>query len=581
MTDQALPPRAVASTRPPPSAAEAARLMIVDDDATTIELVQFQLREIGYRNVVSCADPREAIGLIAADEPDVLLLDIVMPGLSGLEILARIRASCDLAHLPVIILTAAGDLETKIKALELGATDFVGKPVNFVELASRIRNALVVKAYHDQLRNHAEELQRRVEEQTASLKQSHDALERANSVLRKSCEAAEAAACAKSEFLANMSHEIRTPLTSIIGFAEELLAGNGREGAPHAEETLQVILRNGRHLLQIVNDVLDVARIEKGRLAIDRVACSPGTILDEVVGLLRSAAEAKGLRLDCHAREPLPGTIHSDPTRLRQILTNLIGNAVKFTERGAIEVTAELIAAETPSPMLQFEVSDTGIGIEPAQIEEIFKPFTQARAANADKFAGTGLGLTICKYLVEELGGRVHVESRPGQGSRFRITVATGPLGSSPRGAPAPSAGSKGADEDAEDASLRAGGRVLVAEDSADNQRLIRMILERSGAEVTIVGDGQAALDQATAAGREGRPFDVILTDLQMPVLDGYGLTERLRSNGYEGPIVALTANAMAGDREKCLSAGFSGYLSKPIDRAELLGLVARYAVRT
>lgn len=573
----------IESTGLPDSAAETAKIMLVDDDPRTIDLVQFQLEEMGYRNFVACTDAADALRLLARENPDVLLLDLVMPKVSGLEILARVRYSYEPGHLPVIILTVVDDAHTKIKALELGATDFLNKPVNFFELGPRVRNALMVKAYHDQLKRHADELESQVLLKTASLRESHAALERTNLVLRRSCEAAEAATRAKSEFLANVSHELRTPLTAIIGFTEELLCETGR-AAPSAEfsELLEVVLRNGEHLLQIVSDILDVARIEKGRLPVERVTCAPGAILADVVRLLKPMAQTQGLELVAEAAGIVPETISSDPTRLRQILTNLLNNAIKFTERGSVRVVWQLLDAEGSTPKLQFEVVDTGVGIAPEEVAEIFKPFARARAANGDKFGGTGLGLAISKYLTEELGGQIQVKSRPGVGSTFRFTVDTGPLPAFPGRArqdavlPQQTVPSQTGRDPTLDGPLSI--RVLLAEDSLDTQRLIRRLLERAGAEVTSVADGRAAFREATEAGRRGKPFDLLLTDIQMPVVDGHQLAMRLRGDGYRGPIIALTANAMAGEREKCLASGCNDYLTKPIDRDRLLSMMARYS---
>lgn len=567
------------TTRP---AVETAKIMILDDDPGTIDLVRFHLGELGYRNFVACTDATDGLRQVAMENPDVLLLDLVMPGLSGLEILAQLRVSRKHALLPVIILTILDDVRSKTEALELGATDFLNKPVDFLELAPRIRNALAVKAYHDQLKSHADELKRQVERKTASLKKSHAELQRANQILRRSCEEAAAATRVKSQFLANISHEIRTPLTAIIGFTEELLADPGGTLPPRSAELLPIILRNGKHLLEIVNDVLDVAKIERGRLPIECVACSPAAILADVARLLRPEADAKGLELAVETPSPIPETIHSDPTRLRQILINLVNNAIKFTEKGSVRVVSQLLGADGPVPMLQFEVIDTGMGIERDQLAEIFKPFTQTLATRGSEYGGTGLGLTICKYLAEELGGQIQVESRPGRGSTFRVTVATGSL-SGPRpqaqrepAAARPEAASPGGESTGQ-ASLLS-NRILLAEDAPDNQRLIGLILTTAGAQVTIVGDGRTALEEALAAWRHHEPFDVILTDIQMPVLNGYDLAGRLREQGYGGPIIALTANAMVGEHQKCLAAGCDDYLSKPIDRARLLSLVAQYA---
>ena len=578
-------------TLPPPAAPRpagmpaplkiAASVMIVDDDPTTTDLIQGQLSDLGFQNVLVCTDSRQALPRLEAFRPDVLLLDILMPHVGGLEILESLRTTAGWPHLPVIILTVVDDFATRIRALELGATDFLNKPVNSAELACRIRNAAVVNDYRTRLEHQARDLRRQVDQQTASLRESYAELERVNGALRRSCEAAEAATEAKSRFLANVSHEIRTPLTAIIGFTEELLDGAGQADlAPRAPEMLQVIHRNGRHLLQLVNDLLDVSTIEKGRLKVEPVSCSPAEVLTEVVRLIEPQARAKGLDLSVAPTVSMPATIRTDPTRLRQILTNLIGNAVKFTDKGFIRVAAELIDAHTSSPRLQFEVTDTGIGIQADHLQEIFRPFSQVRRSTSGAAGGVGLGLTICRFLAEELGGRLDVESRPGGGSTFRATIATGRL-EAVNTPDEPHGGMVRPTADPVTATgTLSGCRVLLAEDSIDNQRLIQAILMKAGATVLTVGDGQAALEAAMGDWHRGEAPDVILTDIQMPVLDGYELVDRLRAANYPGRIVALTANAAAGDREKCLAGGCDDYLSKPIDRHVLLSVVGRNAAR-
>ena len=559
------------------------KVMIVDDDPTTIDFVHFHLSQAGYKNFTECLNARDALRLVEEEKPDVILLDLVMPETNGLEVLDEIRCKHASVHLPVIILTAVEHEQTKMDAFARGATDFINKPVNFVELAPRVRNSLLVKTYHDRLQRHADDLQHQVELKTTSLKASHTKLKKANQILRRYCAVAESATHAKSDFLANVSHELRTPLTAVIGFTEELLSVATDMPLPHCfDELLPVILHNSQHLLQIVNDILDVAIIEKGQLPIKYVDCSPKDILDEVICLLKPAADAKGIELVAENTSSMPPVIHSDPVRLRQILINIVTNAVKFTEKGSVRVVPKLLAADSSSPVLQFEVVDTGIGIEQSLIDEIFKPFMQVRASSGGKYDGTGLGLTICEYLAKELGGRIQVESLPGVGSTFRVTVAAGPLksaqsdGKTVRAHSEAGSGNSAQGQLARDC-LRA-RRVLVVDDAPDNQRLIRFILEKAGAKVTIADNGQSALDEIGDAGRRGEPFDIVVTDIQMPVLDGYELTKHLRQDNYQGSIVALTANAMAGEQQKCLTIGCNAYMSKPIDRDKLLAMVARHS---
>ncbi|MHB1033201.1 MAG: PAS domain S-box protein [Pirellulales bacterium] len=391
--------------------------------------------------------------------------------------------------------------------------------------------------------------------------------------LRKAKDAAEAATHAKSEFLANMSHEIRTPITAILGFADVLI----EEHAAHPDwlEQLAIIKRNGEHLLQIINDILDVSRIEQGQLTVECVPCSPAQLVAGVQSLMEGRAAAKGLAFDVEQAGPIPNSIQTDPTRLRQILINLVGNAVKFTETGSVRLVMRFVDGKHPA--LQFDVLDTGIGMTAEQAAKAFQPFVQADLSTARRFGGSGLGLAISKRLAPMLGGDVElVQTAVGVGSRFRLTVPAGPVGGAggeerPPAAPHVAV-EKGAPSAA--ATLPPGCRILLAEDGADNQRLIAHLLGKAGAEVAVVENGQLAVDAVIAARDQRTPFHVILMDMQMPLLDGYEATRRLRAAGYAGPIIALTAHAMKEDRQKCLDSGCNDYLTKPIDRATLLAAV-------
>jgi signal transduction histidine kinase len=410
----------------------------------------------------------------------------------------------------------------------------------------------------------------------------------------------EAAAQAKSDFLANMSHEIRTPMTAILGYADMLLGEEGLERAPlHRRVAIETIQRNGAHLLAVINDILDLSKIEAGKMTCESIECSIFEIVDDVVGLLEFRAKGKGLVLRSDFVGRLPARIHSDPTRLRQILLNLVGNAIKFTECGS--VTLRVSAACDGESTIVFEVIDTGIGLTPAQLSLLFRPFVQTDTSTTRRFGGTGLGLSICKRLAEMLGGDVGVISEPGRGSTFRVTINPGDLwgvrrisGEEARRRAQMAAASKAIEvrpPQPEQASSTAASaepgspaaapaeplrnrRILLAEDGPDNQRLISFLLRKAGAEVIIVDNGRAAVDAALEAARGGNPFDVVVTDMQMPIMDGYEATRALRSEGYRGPVVALTASAMTGDREKCLAAGCDDYAVKPIDKTRLIATV-------
>ena len=394
---------------------------------------------------------------------------------------------------------------------------------------------------------------------------------------RRAKEAAEAANHSKSAFLANVSHEIRTPMTAILGYAD--LLTDPDLSAKERADYLTTIRRNGDHLLAIVNDVLDLSKIEAGKTALERIASSPPALVAEIVSMMQSRALHKGLTLDVAYRGAIPDTIQADPTRLRQILINLIGNAIKFTETGGVRLEVSMKQADSPArPQLRFDVIDTGLGLTADQQETLFLPFTQADASTTRKFGGTGLGLTISKRLAQMLGGDITVSSVACKGSRFTLTVDTGPLeGVVMLDNPGEAVRRAASVVPKREEGIRLRGRILLAEDGPDNQRLIAFYLRKAGADVTIAENGLTACEKTLQAADAGGPFDVVLMDMHMPELDGYGATARLREHGYRGPIVALTANAMDQDREKCLRAGCDDFMSKPVPRRMLLETVRKH----
>jgi PAS domain S-box-containing protein len=386
-------------------------------------------------------------------------------------------------------------------------------------------------------------------------------------------DAADAANRAKSQFLANMSHEIRTPMTAILGYADLIL---DEDVSDSMRDYVDVIRNNGRHLLALISDILDLSKIEAGKLAVERVRCSLTQIVTEVESLIRPQAAAKSLTLKMQLADPLPETVLTDPLRLRQVLANLLGNAVKFTDHGDVSL-AVWLDCQAERPLLRFDVSDTGIGMSEDQIDRLFRPFCQVDDSMTRKFGGTGLGLCISKHLAEALGGDIEVHSEPGMGSTFSLTIDPGPLNATPTVPPAqaPAPAPQPTVQAASVGSLD--GHVLLVEDVLSSRRLVVQMLSKAGVEVTAVENGQLAFDAALAAHESGKPFDVILMDMQMPVMDGYQATSQLRERGYTGPIVALTAHAMSEDSRKCLACGCNDYVTKPIEREKLLAAVERW----
>ncbi len=396
---------------------------------------------------------------------------------------------------------------------------------------------------------------------------------------------AEAANRSKSEFLANMSHEIRTPMTAILGFTENML--NPNLSNSDRLDAVDTVHRNGKHLLQIINNILDISKIEAGKLQIERIRCSPIQLVADVQSLMQVRADAKHISLISEYIGAVPETIETDPTGLKQILMNIIGNAIKFTETGGVRLETRFLNPDPvpgtgpTDPMIQFDIIDSGIGMTQEQSSKLFQAFVQADASTTRKFGGTGLGLNISKRLTEMLDGDLTVESKPGEGSTFRLAIKTGPLdGVKMLEGPAAVEFKKPTQTNAVtgDTTVLAGCRILLAEDGPDNQRLISHILKRAGAEIAAAENGQRAVAAALEARENDALFHVILMDMQMPVMDGYDATALLRQQGYTHPIIALTANAMASDRNKCIDIGCDDYLKKPIDRHLLIQRVVQWA---
>lgn len=378
---------------------------------------------------------------------------------------------------------------------------------------------------------------------------------------------ADSANQAKSAFLANMSHEIRTPLTAIIGFTEQILNAN----LSHNEKNKiqQTIIKNSKHLQTLINEILDLSKIEAGQLEIEMTAATPVQVSYEIESIIAQHAQDKGLSFIINNEYPLPSSIITDVTRLKQILLNLCSNAIKFTPQGEIKLETSY---DSDNNLISFIVSDTGIGLTKDELEKIFKPFTQADASTTRKYGGTGLGLSISRLLAIELGGTLQCNSEKDKGSQFILTLPTGISGKikmimkSEEFTPIP-------DKSIDNIEIKQlQGSILLAEDVIDNQNLISMYIKPTGAHVEIANNGEEAIHKAL-----DKKYDLILMDMQMPKVDGIEAISTLRKTGYSAPIVSLTANALAADKEKCMLAGSDQFLAKPINVHEFYSVLNKY----
>jgi len=511
------------------------KILVVDDEPRGVELFVRSLRGVGI--AVGATSAREALQKLDGESFDVVVADQRMPEVTGVELLTHV-AALD-REVGRILVTGYSDINATIAAINQARVHaYLNKPCPPEQLQVAVRSVVE----HVYLIEENRRLVHELREQNRNLEQAR--------------RAAEAASQAKSRFLANISHEIRTPMTAILGNSE-LLSDTAE--SVEQRQALDAIQRNGAHLVRVINEILDFSSIEAGRFTL----CSEPVSLSELAETLRelfgSRAAGKGLALELRIHPGTPDWIRTDPVRLRQLLTNLIENSIRYSERGGIE--AELGHA---NGRLRVRVSDTGIGIPPDQLALVFEPFTQVDGSASRIHGGVGLGLSICKKIVEGMGGSIRVHSELGRGTRFEIGLPVAPVDE------APSERSEGPKE-----SSLSGLSVLLADDCADNRRLVARFLSSAGADVSMVADGREVIDAVLTS---TRGFDVIVMDMQMPRLNGYEATRTLRDSGCQTPILALTAHALAEHRDECLQAGCSDYLSKPVSSREVIEAVRRMA---
>jgi len=513
-------------------------ILVVDDNANNRFALRALLSRLPATEVIEADSGEEALMRTIARDVHLILLDVQMPGMDGFETARHLLMTERTRNIPIVFLTAvfkAGEFAKR--GFAIGAVDYLTKPLEDNLLLSRVRFYQVLHAREDRLADIVRQLRQQELSLIAALSQ------------------AEAANRAKSAFLANMSHELRTPLNAIIGFSE--LVSRSEALGPEDRKNLEIIHRSGNHLLALINEILDFSKIEAGRVELTEEATDIRQLLDEIVILLKPRAEQAGLALVSRV-EKLPAAVRVDATKLRQILLNLLGNAIKFTRQGSITLEAEGGPAGDRAARVELAVRDTGIGIAPEDQQRIFEPFTQV--VTHATASGTGLGLAITRRYLDMMGSDLTVESIPGAGSTFRFALDL-PLADEPATAPAAKGAVIGL------AAADRGKRILIAEDDPDARRLLAQLLAPLGFAIAEAADGVDAIARAASFCP-----DLIIMDWRMPELDGLAAVRRIRASQGKNPLPILmcTANALEEQRCEAMAAGISGFLAKPVRQDDL-----------
>ncbi|WP_413294889.1 response regulator [Bdellovibrio sp. HCB185ZH] len=512
------------------------KILIVDDNPDNIFALS-ELIKADDLELITANKPEQALSLLLDHDFALALLDVQMPDMSGFELAQFIRGIQKTRHLPIIFVTAQQqDQNIIFKGYESGAVDLMFKPLDPYIVRSKVQTFISLDRQNKLLKAKMEEVE----------------------FLRKR---AEQANLSKSQFLANMSHEIRTPLASVLGFSDVLVQED--LGEAEKQDSLAAIRRNGELLLRLIDDILDLSKIEANQLHFVKAAFNFDDLLKDIATTLGHRASDKGITLEVESKVPAGLYYNSDVERIKQILLNVTGNAIKFTGQGSVKVHCYIQPDRNHHDRVVFEIRDTGIGISDEEAKKLFQPFSQADISTRKRYGGTGLGLVISRELSKSMGGDLKlISSVPNEGSFFEVSMLLEKAQSA----------TQTIEQKVECLSKEVdlqGAKILVVDDVSDNRLLIDRYMRNTHSEIIQAANGLEAIEMM-----EGQNPDLILMDIQMPIMDGYETVRRIRAAGYTKPIIALTAHAMKEEGQKCMDAGCDGVLTKPARRKELLGKI-------
>ena len=537
-------------------------ILVVDDTLTNLALLKAVLQQDGFE-VFLAKNGEKALAVAKQERPDVILLDVEMPGWDGYETCRRLKNDVNLAPIPVLFLSTLNKAEDKLRAFAAGGIDYVHKPFQEKELLARVHTHVELYRLREKLE---QEIAKRDQEILAYANELEKKVEERTTELNTAKEMAEAANLAKSQFLANISHELRTPMNAIIGYSEMLKEDAEDLGMEDFIADLDKIHSAGKHLLGLINDVLDLSKIESGKMDLYLETFPVEQLLEEVVATIQPIAEKKDNQLKIYIANTL-GEIHADLTKTRQVLFNLLSNAAKFTEGGTIrlEVSRDILKeGETGVEEIIFCVGDEGIGMTPEQQKKLFQPFTQVDASTTRRFGGTGLGLAITKQFIEMMGGTIEVESEFGQGSTFTIRLPT-------QVTMEPVSTAKS--EPDSDHLLNGSKIILVIDDDSIMRELLKNYLSKLGYSVAVAAEGEEGVKLA----KKLRP-DAVILDVQMPGMDGWRVLSKLKSDPLLSDI-PIIMTSIEEHRNKGYAMGATDYLVKPVSRDQLATILSKYKI--